>query len=76
MPSACSSTEYVFEVSLTEIGDEFRDGTRDGYATVDEEDKLHDLIETRVAQVDLPANLGRTNSRLPSTERSTTPALF
>lgn len=50
-------TEYVFEVSLTEIGDEFRDGTRDGYATVDEEDKLHDLIETRVAQVDLPADL-------------------
>jgi hypothetical protein len=50
-------TEYVFEVSLTEIGDEFRDGTRDGYATVDVEDKLRDLIEIRVGQVDLPANI-------------------
>lgn len=51
-------TEYVFEVSLTEIGNALRDGTRDGYATVDEEDQLRDLIETRVAQVDLPSNLG------------------
>jgi hypothetical protein len=50
--------EYVFEVSLTEIGDEFRDGTRDGWATVDEEDKLRDLIEARVGQIELPDNLG------------------
>jgi hypothetical protein len=50
--------EYVWEVSLTEIGDELRDGERDGWASVDEEDKLRDLIETRVAQVDLPQNLG------------------
>lgn len=50
-------SEYVFEVSLTEIGDEFRDGTRDGWATVDQEDKLRDLIEARVAQIELPTNL-------------------
>jgi hypothetical protein len=51
-------TEYVFEVTLTEIGDEFRDGTRDGFATVELEDKLHDLIEADVSQVDLPDTLG------------------
>jgi hypothetical protein len=51
-------TEYVFEVALTEIGNEFRDGTRDGWATVDEEDKLRNLIEVRVGQVELPATLG------------------
>ncbi|MGH8574401.1 MAG: hypothetical protein ACREX8_17755, partial [Gammaproteobacteria bacterium] len=51
-------SEYVFEVSLTEIGDELRDGSRDGFATVDVEEKLRQLIEARVAQIDLPDELG------------------
>jgi hypothetical protein len=55
--------EYVFEISLTEIGDELRDGTRDGWASVDVEDKVHDLIETRVAQVELPATIDGDNIR-------------
>lgn len=55
--------EYVFEVSLTEIGNELRDGTRDGWASVEVEDKLHDLIEARVAQVDLPDAIGSDNIR-------------
>src|ERR1039458_9963766 len=50
-------TDYVFEVSITEVGDELRDGTRDGYTTVDEEDQLRDIIETCVNQVDLPQQL-------------------
>lgn len=55
--------EYVFEVSLTEIGNELRDGTRDGWASVDTEDKLHDLIEARVAQVALPDDVSSDNIR-------------
>jgi hypothetical protein len=54
-------TDYVFEVSITEVGNELRDGTRDGLTTVDEEDQLHDLIETAVNQVDLPAQLDAGN---------------
>jgi hypothetical protein len=54
-------TDYVFEVSITEVGNELRDGTRDGLTTVDEEDQLRDLIETAVNQVDLPAQLDAEN---------------
>jgi hypothetical protein len=54
-------TDYVFEVSITEVGDELRDGTRDGYTTVDQEDQLRDLIETSVNQLDLPARLDADN---------------
>jgi hypothetical protein len=54
-------TDYVFEVSITEVGDELRNGTRDGYTTVDEEDQLRDLIETAVNQLDLPARLDADN---------------
>lgn len=54
-------TDYVFEVSITEVGDELRNGTRDGYTTVDEEDQLRDLIETSVSQLDLPARLDADN---------------
>lgn len=54
-------TDYVFEVSITEVGNELRDGTRDGFTTVDEEDQLRDLIETAVNQVDLPARLDAEN---------------
>jgi hypothetical protein len=54
-------SDYVFEVSITEVGDELRDGTRDGYTTVDQEDQLRDLIETCVNQLDLPARLDASN---------------
>lgn len=54
-------TDYVFEVSITEVGDELRDGTRGGYTTVDEEDQLRDLIETCVNQLDLPDRLNADN---------------
>jgi hypothetical protein len=54
-------TDYVFEVSITEVGDELRNGTRDGYTTVDEEDQLRDLIETAVNQLDLPKRLDANN---------------
>jgi hypothetical protein len=54
-------TDFVFEVSITEVGDELRDGTRDGYTTVDEEDQLRDLIETCVNQLDLPERLDADN---------------
>lgn len=54
-------TDYAFEVSITEIGDELRNGTRDGYTTVDQEDQLHDLIETCVNQLDLPVRLDADN---------------
>jgi len=50
--------EYVFGVSLTEIGNEFRDGTRDGWASVEYEDKLRDLIEASAVQIELPEQLG------------------
>ncbi len=54
-------TDFVFEVSITEIGDELRDGNRDGHTTVDQEDQLRDLIETSVNQVDLPTRLTMDN---------------
>jgi hypothetical protein len=50
-------TEYVFAVSLTEIGDDLRDGRRPGWASVSDEDVLHDLIEAKVKQVEVPHNL-------------------
>jgi hypothetical protein len=53
--------DYVFEVAITEVGDQFRDGTRDGYTTVDEEDRLRDIIETGVNQIDLPQRLDAEN---------------
>lgn len=49
--------DYVFEVAITEVGDEIRDGTRDGYTTVEEEDQVRDLIETAVNQLALPDRL-------------------
>ncbi len=50
---ALFATEYVFEVMLTELGSEMRDGTRDGAATITPEQQLHDLIEARVASLRL-----------------------
>lgn len=43
--------EYVYEIFLTELGLEMRDGTRDGAASVVTEDDIHDLIEARVASL-------------------------
>jgi hypothetical protein len=54
-------SDYVFEVSITEIGDELRDGTRDGYTTIEQEDRLRDLIETSVNQLELPDHLAAEN---------------
>jgi hypothetical protein len=54
-------TDYVFEVAITEVGDELRDGTRDGHTTVDQEDQLRDIIETCVDQVELPEQLESDN---------------
>jgi hypothetical protein len=54
-------TDYVFEVSITEVGDELRDGTRDGHTTVAEEEQLRDIIETCVNQVELPGQLNTDN---------------
>ena len=54
-------TDYVFEISITEVGAELRNGTRDGYTTVDQEDQLRDLIETCVNQLDFPDRLDADN---------------
>lgn len=48
---------YVFEVAITEVGDAIRDGTRDGYTTIDEEDQVRELIETAVNHLELPDRL-------------------
>jgi hypothetical protein len=53
--------DYVFEVSITEVGDELRDGSRNGFTTVDQEDRLRDLLETCVNQLDLPDQLDGSN---------------
>ncbi len=53
--------DYVFEISITEVGDELRDGTRDGYTTVEQEDRLRDLIVTSVNQLELPDYLDAEN---------------
>jgi hypothetical protein len=45
------ATECVYEIMLTELGGELRDGSRDGAATVAPEDDLHDTIEARVASL-------------------------
>ncbi len=54
-------TDYVFEISITEVGDELRNGERDGYTTVDQEDQLRDLIEAGVNQIDFPDRLDADN---------------
>jgi hypothetical protein len=47
------ATEYVYEVFMTELGSEMRDGTRDGADGVVTEDDIHDLIEARVASLQI-----------------------
>jgi hypothetical protein len=45
------ATETVYQIMLTELGSEMRDGSRDGAATIVTEDELHDVIEARVASL-------------------------
>lgn len=45
------ATETVYQIMLTELGSQMRDGSRDGAATVVTEDELHDVIEARVASL-------------------------
>jgi hypothetical protein len=47
------ATEYVYEVFMTELGSEMRDGARDGADGVVTEDDIHDLIEARVASLQI-----------------------
>ncbi|HEV7565552.1 MAG TPA: hypothetical protein VGO31_06300 [Microbacteriaceae bacterium] len=48
---AVFATEYVYEIMLTELGSEMRDGTHDGSATIVTEDELHSVIEARVVSL-------------------------
>lgn len=48
---AVFATEYVYEIVLTELGSEMRDGSRDGGGTLVAEDDLHDVIAARVASL-------------------------
>ena len=50
---ALFATEYVYEIMLTELGGEMRDGTRDGSATILTEDELHSVIEARVVSLEI-----------------------
>jgi hypothetical protein len=45
------ATECVYQIMLTELGGEMRDGTRDGAGTVVTENELHDVIDARVASL-------------------------
>lgn len=48
---AIFATEYVYEIMLTELGSQMRDGSRDGAATLVTEDELHSVIEARVGSL-------------------------
>jgi hypothetical protein len=47
------ATEYVYEAFLTEFGAPMRDGSHDGGAGVVTENDIHDLIEARVASLQI-----------------------
>lgn len=47
------AAEYVYEICLTELGSHMRDGTRDGAASVVPEDDMRELIEARVASLQI-----------------------
>jgi hypothetical protein len=47
------AAEYVYEVFMTELGAEMRGGTRDVAVAVVTEDEIHDLIEARVASLQI-----------------------
>lgn len=50
---AMFATEYVYEIVLTELGSEMRDGSRDGGGTLVAEDDLHGVISARVASLQI-----------------------
>jgi hypothetical protein len=54
-------TDYVFEVAITEVGEQLRQGARDGHTTVAQEDRLRSIIRSCVGQVDLPAQVTTSN---------------
>lgn len=47
------ATEYVYEAFMTELGSTMRDPARDGAAGVVTEDDIHDLIEAKVASLQI-----------------------
>jgi len=47
------AVEYVYEVFLTELGAEMRDGSRNGSASIVTENDIRDLIEARVASLQI-----------------------
>jgi hypothetical protein len=47
------AVEYVYEILLTELGSRMRDGSRDGGGGVVAENDMHDLIEARVASLEI-----------------------
>jgi hypothetical protein len=49
--------EYIYEIAITEIGAQLRDGSRDGTSTVADEEMVKDFIRARVDQVELPADM-------------------
>ena len=46
--------EYVYEIAVTELGAELRDGNRPGAATVEQEERLHGYLEATAADIELP----------------------
>ena len=46
--------EYVYEIAISELGAEMRDGTRPGADTVELEERLHGYLEAAVADITLP----------------------
>lgn len=46
--------EYAYEIAVTELGAELRDGNRPGAATVEQEERLHGYLEATVADIELP----------------------
>ncbi|MGO9899777.1 MAG: hypothetical protein ACLP0J_08810 [Solirubrobacteraceae bacterium] len=48
--------EYIYEIAITEMGAQLRDGSRDGAGTVSEEEMVRDFIRARVDQIELPDN--------------------
>jgi hypothetical protein len=49
--------EYLYEIAITEMGAQLRDGRRDGATTVSDEDMVKDFIRARVDQIELPSDL-------------------
>lgn len=48
------AVEYVYEIAVTELGAELRDGNRPGAETVEQEERLHGYLEAAAADIELP----------------------